>query len=158
MSYQFVVIRDGNLGRDAASIDNIFAALTCYTATLCASVIGVRLLFLPLIEAPLGRPLALAEKFMTVRPTCTALLYAGKRGVLYLTSTNVPNLEVLSSRRNLPFSSFILAWHRLTEMSFILRSLSWPRPNLKMLLEGPGLIIWMILLLFFSYDRLSRTM
>lgn len=124
MSCQFAVIKGGNLGRDAASIVYIIDALaTCYTAEVCAAVRHALLAF-ALIDAPLVRQLAFAEKFITVRPTCTALLYAGRRGVLYLTRTNVPNFEVLSSRRNFPLSSFILAWHRLTEISFIRRSLS----------------------------------
>jgi hypothetical protein len=67
---------------------------------------------------------AFTEKFITVRPTCTALLYPGRRGVLYLTKTKVPNLLWLSSSMNLPFSSLILAWQRDTEISLIRRSLS----------------------------------
>ena len=39
-----------------------------------------------------GLIMLLTEKFITVRPTWTALLKPGRSGVLYLIKTKVPNL------------------------------------------------------------------
>lgn len=127
-------------------------------SSTCNEAIGAKVITFR--REPIGwfRQLAFTLKLITVRPTYTALLYWSRSGVRCLTRTSVPNFDVLSSRRNFPFSSLIFAWHRLTDMSFIRRSLSCPRPSLKTLFWGAGRIMCMIRELFFSCDRLSSTM
>lgn len=62
----------------------------------------------------------------------------------------MPNLESLSLSVKEFWQNFRMACTRLTEMSFTLRSHSFPLPILNSVFITEGLIMWIILEVFFS--------
>jgi len=76
-------------------------------------------------------------------------------GNLLLSFIKVPNLELLSVIKNLPFWYFIKAWNLETEISLILMSHAWPLPILTVSSE----MLWIKKTPFetiFSLDIISR--